>query len=101
MKNLTKYFIRCNSIVITYLFVGATKCQKEYLDATASPGMVGQFVPRCAADGSYAPVQCHGSIGFCWCVDRDGKEIPDTRVRGQPKCTVSKSFQLPVTGLLG
>ncbi|XP_022787386.1 uncharacterized protein LOC111327458 [Stylophora pistillata] len=64
----------------------ATKCQKEYLDATASPGMVGQFVPRCAADGSYAPVQCHGSIGFCWCVDRDGKEIPDTRVRGQPKC---------------
>nr|XP_058947870.1 thyroglobulin-like isoform X2 [Pocillopora verrucosa] len=64
----------------------ATKCQKEYLDATASPGMVGQFVPKCAADGSYAPVQCHGSIGFCWCVDRDGKELPNTRVRGQPKC---------------
>lgn len=54
--------------------------------------MVGQFVPKCAADGSYAPVQCYGSIGFCWCVDRDGKELPNTRVRGQPKCTFLKSL---------
>ena len=67
-------------------FTGVTKCQKEYLDATSGPPLLGRFVPTCRADGSYAPVQCHGSTGFCWCVTKDGKEIPNTRIRGRPKC---------------
>lgn len=45
-----------------------------------------KFVPRCRADGSYAPVQCMEGAG-CWCSDSQGKPIPNTTTRnGKPKC---------------
>ncbi|XP_042560584.1 nidogen-1-like [Clupea harengus] len=40
---------------------------------------VGQYVPTCDPYGSYDPMQCHGSLGQCWCVDREGQEITGTR----------------------
>lgn len=40
---------------------------------------VGQYIPTCDENGAYEPTQCHGSSGYCWCVDRNGQEIPDTR----------------------
>lgn len=40
---------------------------------------VGQYVPTCDAYGAYEPMQCHGSLGQCWCVDREGQEITGTR----------------------
>ncbi|KAM3863357.1 nidogen-1 [Diretmus argenteus] len=40
---------------------------------------VGQFIPTCDEHGAYEPMQCHGSTGHCWCVDRNGQEIPGTR----------------------
>ncbi|KAM9803801.1 nidogen-1 [Neosynchiropus ocellatus] len=40
---------------------------------------VGQFIPRCDENGGYEPMQCHGSTGHCWCVDRNGQEIQGTR----------------------
>ncbi|XP_023315420.1 SPARC-related modular calcium-binding protein 1 isoform X3 [Trichogramma pretiosum] len=41
----------------------------------------------CRPDGSYAPVQCHQSTGYCWCVTAQGRPIPDTTVReGRPRC---------------
>lgn len=44
------------------------------------------FKPKCRADGSYAPVQCHRDTG-CWCVTPQGKSLPNTSVRnGRPKC---------------
>ena len=69
-----------------HFVAGITNCQKEYLEATSGPALVGRFIPKCRADGSYAPMQCYGSTGFCWCVTKDGKEIPDTKIRGIPKC---------------
>lgn len=64
-----------------------TPCQKEYLEATGGPpGMVGQFIPHCERDGSYSPLQCHASTGFCWCSTSDGKKIPNTAIRGMPNC---------------
>nr|XP_055025430.1 nidogen-1 [Misgurnus anguillicaudatus] len=39
----------------------------------------GQFIPTCDAQGDYDPMQCHESIGQCWCVDRNGREISGTR----------------------
>lgn len=43
------------------------------------------FVPSCTKDGGYQEIQCYA--GDCWCVDRRGKEIPGSRVRGtQPRC---------------
>ncbi|KAJ7356065.1 hypothetical protein OS493_026988 [Desmophyllum pertusum] len=68
-----------------------TTCQREYLDATSGRALLGRFVPTCSADGSYAPMQCHGSTGFCWCVTKDGQEIAETKIRGHPKC---KAVQL-------
>ena len=48
--------------------------------------MVGHFIPTCAEDGSYAPMQCHASTGYCWCASKDGKKIPKTEIRGRPNC---------------
>uniref|UniRef100_A0A7N6B2D2 Nidogen 2a (osteonidogen) n=1 Tax=Anabas testudineus TaxID=64144 RepID=A0A7N6B2D2_ANATE len=40
---------------------------------------VGAFIPQCDSDGRYRPLQCHGSTGYCWCVDSRGQEKPGTR----------------------
>uniref|UniRef100_A0A803YHI8 Nidogen 1 n=1 Tax=Meleagris gallopavo TaxID=9103 RepID=A0A803YHI8_MELGA len=63
-----------------------TKCQREKEVALGSGGTffqreirVGQFIPQCDEHGNYVPTQCHGSTGYCWCVDRDGNEIDGTR----------------------
>ena len=49
--------------------------------------MLGVFVPKCESDGSYSQVQCLDSSQYCWCVDKMGKEIHHTRVRGsRPRC---------------
>ncbi|MEQ2184742.1 hypothetical protein GOODEAATRI_011262 [Goodea atripinnis] len=40
---------------------------------------VGQYIPECDENGDYLPVQCHSSTRQCWCVDRNGQEIPGTR----------------------
>lgn len=45
------------------------------------------FVPTCLEDGRYAPIQCHNSTGYCWCVTPSGKPIPNTSVRhSHPTC---------------
>lgn len=42
--------------------------------------MPGEFIPRCTTDGTFEAKQCHGSIGYCWCVDMiTGKEVSGTR----------------------
>lgn len=44
-------------------------------------------MPKCRADGSYAPVQCAKENSGCWCVNGQGKPIPNTTVRtGKPNC---------------
>lgn len=66
---------------------GKTRCQLHRENALSSGGvgprgprpLPGQFVPTCDAQGEYEPMQCHDSIGQCWCVDRDGQEISGSR----------------------
>lgn len=41
--------------------------------------VLGQYVPQCDAHGAYESTQCHASISQCWCVDANGREIPNTR----------------------
>ncbi|XP_078366590.1 uncharacterized protein LOC144650724 isoform X3 [Oculina patagonica] len=53
------------------------------------PPIVGAFLPSCKLNGDYEEVQCHGSTGFCWCVNKLGNEIQGTRTRGEPNCTLS------------
>uniref|UniRef100_A0A8C5NJS9 Nidogen 2 n=1 Tax=Junco hyemalis TaxID=40217 RepID=A0A8C5NJS9_JUNHY len=38
-----------------------------------------QYVPQCEPSGDFAPLQCHGDSGYCWCVEQSGREIPGTR----------------------
>ncbi|NXC89442.1 NID2 protein, partial [Cercotrichas coryphoeus] len=38
-----------------------------------------QYVPQCEPGGDFAPLQCHGDSGYCWCVEQSGREIPGTR----------------------
>ncbi|XP_013402845.1 testican-2 [Lingula anatina] len=48
--------------------------------------MPGGFLPQCDEDGFFKAQQCHGSTGECWCVDQHGREIGNTRKRGEAKC---------------
>lgn len=67
--------------------VGKTRCQleREHILGAARvtdaqrPTLQGMFVPQCDEYGHYTPTQCHHSTGYCWCVDRDGRELEGTR----------------------
>ncbi|XP_042316860.1 nidogen-2 [Sceloporus undulatus] len=79
-----------------------TRCQHQRLYASQQrpsfPG--GPHVPECDDQGNYRPLQCHGSTGMCWCVDRDGKEIPGTQTppgAPPPPCRGPEPTQRPQT----
>ncbi|XP_063296068.1 nidogen-2 [Pelobates fuscus] len=40
-----------------------------------------QYVPQCDAYGDFSPLQCHGNSGYCWCVDKNGQELPGSRTQ--------------------
>ncbi|XP_023579486.1 nidogen-2 isoform X1 [Octodon degus] len=44
-----------------------------------------QYVPQCDDLGHFVPLQCHGKSDFCWCVDKEGREVQGTR--SQPGIT--------------
>ncbi|XP_062857079.1 CD74 molecule, major histocompatibility complex, class II invariant chain a [Trichomycterus rosablanca] len=58
-----------------------TKCKVE-----AGRVMPGFYQPQCDEEGNFKPMQCWHSTGFCWCVDKDGKEVPGTLKRERPEC---------------
>ncbi|XP_070578826.1 papilin-like isoform X2 [Ptychodera flava] len=46
----------------------------------------GGYIPSCDVNGEFEPMQCQRSSGRCWCVDKEGREIPGTqRAPGQPR----------------
>lgn len=65
---------------------GLTPCFKERYDAFGLDRIPppGRFIPKCTQLGEYKRLQCSGSTGYCWCVERNGKEIRGTRKRGSP-----------------
>ena len=74
------------SILPLLSFGQLTPCEQEVENAT---GLLGEFIPQCEDDGSYSPMQCWGSTGYCWCVDSNGLEIPGTSIatwEGTPNC---------------
>ncbi|KAG7466181.1 hypothetical protein MATL_G00162000 [Megalops atlanticus] len=38
-----------------------------------------QYMPQCDSAGEFSPLQCYGDSSYCWCVDKDGREVPGTR----------------------
>eukprot|EP00062_Callorhinchus_milii_P004218 gi/632942351/ref/XP_007886366.1/ PREDICTED: nidogen-2 isoform X2 [Callorhinchus milii] len=71
----------------------------EYSLYGARPS-VGFYAPECDEDGKFRPLQCHGSIGQCWCVNERGQEIPGTRSfpgTDQPRCGLPEPTTRPQT----
>lgn len=58
----------------------------------------GLYIPTCDENGAYEAMQCHGSTGYCWCVDQNGQEIPGTRSGpdSRPMCIDNGGVPPPV-----
>uniref|UniRef100_A0A8C8VIE8 SPARC related modular calcium binding 2 n=1 Tax=Pelusios castaneus TaxID=367368 RepID=A0A8C8VIE8_9SAUR len=60
-------------------------CEQERLEAleeVRQHQQEGTFIPECEDDGTYKPVQCHQTTGYCWCTRADsGRPIPGTSTR--------------------
>ena len=57
--------------------------------------VVGAYIPQCALDGSFQPIQCHGSIGYCWCVHtQTGQPLSPFTRRSSTQCGESLSVNL-------
>lgn len=65
-----------------------TPCQQHRQQVLGPTGSApfGAYVPQCKPDGSYEKTQCQSGGPVCWCVDANGKEIPNTRQNGDPNC---------------
>uniref|UniRef100_A0A8C7RUI0 Nidogen 2 n=1 Tax=Oncorhynchus mykiss TaxID=8022 RepID=A0A8C7RUI0_ONCMY len=81
-----------------------THCEqhKDSVQTTSPEGypILGVFVPECDEQGQYRALQCHGSTGYCWCVDSRGQERAGTRKgpgTGQPNCDVPDHPERPKT----
>lgn len=61
----------------------------QYLSAV----ILGVYIPDCDDEGYYRPTQCHTSVGMCWCVDKHGVEMANSRTRGKPNCGEFLSFK--------
>ena len=55
--------------LILITLVNSLPCNK-----ITAPGLVGAYSPQCNEDGSWKRLQCHGSIGYCWCVNNEGEK---------------------------
>ncbi|XP_058852067.1 HLA class II histocompatibility antigen gamma chain-like [Acipenser ruthenus] len=60
-----------------------SKCQLEASSPSVHPGV---YRPQCDEEGNYLPKQCWSSTGYCWCVDKNGDELPETRTRSRLDC---------------
>ncbi|XP_026967037.1 nidogen-2 isoform X2 [Sagmatias obliquidens] len=81
---------------------GLRPCERQQRDAQAQrTHPVAQLhIPQCDEQGHFLPLQCHGSTGFCWCVDPDGQEVPGTRTPPGsvlPRCGPREPTQRPRT----
>ncbi|NXX10210.1 NID2 protein, partial [Podargus strigoides] len=81
-----------------------TPCQHQQLYPRAvppGPSPVGDgHMPQCDEEGRYRPLQCHGSTGYCWCVDAAGQEIAGTRTAPgstPPRCGNPEPTERPPT----
>jgi len=55
--------------------------------------LIGAFIPECEDDGGFSAIQCHGSTGYCWCVDTQTGSPLSEQARGEVQCS---EFQLNV-----
>ena len=59
-------------ILLLLLFI---MCVRSIPCEPSASLVVGIYSPQCNEDGSWKKLQCHGSTGFCWCVDNEGNRV--------------------------
>ncbi|XP_052589432.1 nidogen-2 [Peromyscus californicus insignis] len=72
----------CTSATVPEDSVSGPKlCERQQHYAQAQHAYPGSriHIPQCDDQGNFVPLQCHGSTGFCWCVDQNGQEVPGTQ----------------------
>ncbi|XP_066570664.1 thyroglobulin [Amia ocellicauda] len=42
----------------------------------------GDYIPQCLGDGRFRNVQCNADGSWCWCVNAEGAEIPNSKQNG-------------------
>ena len=75
--------------------VEKTSCELAREAALKLPP-IGRFVPSCKKDGNYKEKQCYGSTGFCWCVDKNGREWFGSTKRGHVDCPKDSKLIIPI-----
>ena len=74
----------CFCVMLIFFLVELTTCQRRVQEA--GEPLPGKYIPQCTEAGEFHPMQCHGSIGYCWCVNEQGDELEGTRSgRGEPR----------------
>ena len=69
-------------LFVIFIAFSVKTCAERIASSKAANGRLlrGAFTPQCEETGEYKNKQCHGSTGYCWCVDtKNGKEIQGTR----------------------
>ena len=64
--------LKMRNLLLLLLF---TVCVSSIPCEPSASLVVGIYSPQCNDDGSWKKLQCHGSTGFCWCVDKEGKRL--------------------------
>ena len=90
-----------NCIQLEFLFDFLVKsCLKVHATLLAAmkkrrfPILGGHSLPSCNKDGTWAPQQCRGSTGYCWCVTPQGRKIRGTsRGPGHKKVNCASKIQ--------
>lgn len=61
---------------------------KAVLHTVSNQSLIGSYQPQCDEDGGFSRVQCHGSTGYCWCVDPEsGRPVSDNIRFKEPQCS--------------
>ena len=70
-------------------FIWSQDCCEAEEIATNNCVGIGCYIPQCAENCEWEPMQCWSSTGYCWCVDENGVEIDGTSIpswQGYPDC---------------
>ena len=78
-----------NDFFTTFSYIASplTQCEMEQQEILRSWIVPGPYIPQCADDGRYNPIQCQGQ--YCYCVNGYGVELVESRVyitEGRPHC---------------
>ena len=67
--------------IFSFFFFTVETCTERVSSSSGNGGLLlGAYKPQCNEQGDYKKKQCHGSTGYCWCVDsKTGREIKGTK----------------------